>query len=192
MIIYRISDIVVAISLAALFTSILINFVEANKTAVKKEKKSIVETGTMTLFFIGFYLLIKLQIGAFRVKYLIDVIMIISGLIMITGGAIINIVARFSLGKNWANQIKVYNEHTVVRTGFYGIVRHPLYSSLIMMFYGAAISYKNYYAFIANTVVFLPFMIFRARQEEKLLSEALPEYIDYKKEVGMLFPKLKK
>ncbi len=48
---------------AALFVSIAINFLQSQEQEpVKKEKKSIVETGTMTGFFVLIYLIIVLRI----------------------------------------------------------------------------------------------------------------------------------
>ena len=109
---------------------------------------------------------------------------------MIILGCIINIAGRFNLGKNWANQVKIYNNQTFTRKGMFKIVRHPLYSSLMLMFYGACLVYPNYLAFLANTFIFIPFMYYRAKQEESLLLKTFKEYKQYKKEVGMFFPKI--
>lgn len=103
-----------------------------------------------------------------------------------------NISGRFYLGSNWANHIRIYNNQTLIKTGAYGIVRHPLYSSLIFMFYGACLVYPNYLAFLSNTFIFIPFMYYRAKQEEDLLSKRFKGYHVYQKEVGMFFPKIKK
>ena len=92
---------------------------------------------------------------------------------------------------NWANQVTIYKNQQLIKTGVYKYVRHPLYASLIWMFYGACLVYPNYLALIANTILFVPFMFYRAKQEEKLLMERFEEYGEYKKTTGMLFPKLK-
>jgi protein-S-isoprenylcysteine O-methyltransferase Ste14 len=186
-----IADIIVAICLFALFTSIIINFTESRRLRAKKEKKSIVETGTMTLFFLGFYALIRFRIGAIEAIDGWMMLLVPLGLAMLVTGTIANIKGRLDLGSNWANQVKIYEKQTLTRRGMYGIVRHPLYASLILMFYGASIAYPNYLAFLANTFIFIPFMAYRARQEEELLSKRFTEYAQYKKEVGMLFPKLR-
>jgi protein-S-isoprenylcysteine O-methyltransferase Ste14 len=77
-----------------------------------------------------------------------------------------------------------------VQKGAYRIVRHPLYASLIWVFYGASIVYLNYYAFLLNTFVFIPFMYYRAKQEEELLEKEFSDYNKYTLNVGMFFPKL--
>ena len=185
-----IADTIMGICLFALFTSILINFAESSNKKVKKEKKSIVETGTMTLFFIGFYILIRFKIGEIIINTQFRNFFIITGLTMVVFGCIINIAGRFNLGKNWANQIKIYDAHTFTKRGMFRIVRHPLYSSLMLMFYGACFVYPNYLAFLANTFIFIPFMYYRAKQEEVLLLKTFKEYKQYKKEVGMFSPKI--
>ena len=185
-----IADTIIGICLFALFTSILINFAESSNKKVRKEKKSIVETGTMTLFFIGFYILIRFKIGEIIIISELRNFLILLGLIMIISGCLINIVGRFNLGKNWANQVKIYDNQTFTKKGMFKIVRHPLYSSLMLMFYGACFVYPNYLAFLANTFIFIPFMYYRAKQEEALLRKTFKEYYGYQKEVGMFFPKI--
>jgi protein-S-isoprenylcysteine O-methyltransferase Ste14 len=186
-----IADIIIVICLLVLFTSILINFVESKNRNIKREKKSIVETGSMTLFFIFFYILIRFKIGELLINQNLRLFLILLGLIMVVFGCIINIMGRFNLGNNWANQVKIYNNQKLITNGIYGFVRHPLYASLILMFYGGCLVYPNYWAFLSNTLIFIPFMYYRAKQEEDLLSKMFKDYTKYKKEVGMFFPKIK-
>jgi protein-S-isoprenylcysteine O-methyltransferase Ste14 len=95
------------------------------------------------------------------------------------------------LGKNWANQIKIYSKHTLITKGVYKIVRHPLYASLIWIFYACSVLYLNWLAFLLNTLIFVPMMNYRAKQEEELLEKQFKDYKRYKNKVGRFFPKLK-
>lgn len=56
------------------------------------------------------------------------------------------------------------------------------------MLYGCI--YQNYLIIILNTIIFIPFMTYRAKQEEVELNKTFNEYKDYKKKVGMFFPKM--
>jgi protein-S-isoprenylcysteine O-methyltransferase Ste14 len=173
---------------SAIVLSILINFLEAKGARAKTVKHSIVATGTMSLFFVGFYLLIRFHVGALEVPSLpLRVGLVIVGLGLIVFGCAVNIAGRLRLGRNWANQVTIYHGQQLVTTGVYRLVRHPLYASLIWMFYGASLVYANVAAFLANTAVFLPFMAYRARQEEKLLLQEFKEYAQYQAHVGMFF-----
>lgn len=183
---------IVGLCVFALFLAIFMDFaMYSRKEKVQKEKKSIVETGTMTLFFLMFYLILASRAGTITVLSVPAIkVLAVLGTAIIAAGCIVNITGRFSLGRNWANQIKIYQEQTLVQTGMYKLVRHPLYSSIIAMFYGACLVYRNIYCFLAVTVVFVPFMYYRARQEEIMLTQRFSEYTEYKNKTGMLFPKV--
>lgn len=188
-----ISTILVSFCMFAIIVSVLINFAEGRKESTAKYKKnSLVETGTMGLFFVVFCLIIKSGIGQFHITSIsLRIASIIFSLAILFVGCYINISGRLSLGKNWANQIRIYNDHTLATKGAYNIVRHPLYASLIWMFYAASVIYLNYAAFLANTFIFVPFMYYRAKQEEALLSKQFKNYKDYQAKTGMFFPKVK-
>ncbi|MEI6132258.1 MAG: isoprenylcysteine carboxylmethyltransferase family protein [Bacillota bacterium] len=158
------------------------------KGEVKGEKRSFVETGSMLGFYIIFSAFIQNNIGTIQ-GVMWGTPIIIIGTFFIALGAIINIVGRLNLKGNWANQIKIYKEHTVVKSGPYRFVRHPLYSSIILMLYGGAILYFNWICFLLVTIVFVPAMIYRSKQEENMLEKEFEEYKEYKEKVGMLFPK---
>jgi len=158
----------------------------------KKEKKSPVATFTMFCFSFLFYSIEKNGWGAVLIDgHNIRAVMIVVGMVLMITGAIVNISGRFKLGRNWSDNIKIYLGHTLVSEGVYGLVRHPLYASLIWMFYGSALIYSNWMAFLANTLIFLPAMHFRAKQEEKMLVQEFSAYKDYQRRVGMFFPKIK-
>jgi len=186
-------QVIICLSVLAVFLAVFLDFaLYSRKASVQTEKKSVVETGTMTLFFIAFYAILRIGAGAVAIPSVaVKAVFIIIGTAMIAAGAAANIGGRLSLGKNWSNQIKIYREQTFVRTGLYAVVRHPLYASIILMFYGACLVYRNIIALLAVTVVFVPFMRFRARQEEKILTGRFPEYEEYRKRTGLFFPKLR-
>lgn len=184
--------VVICLCAFAIFLSVLINFIDARQRPRPKiEKRSIVATGTMTAFFVVFYLLIRLKVGEIPLDYIpVKIGLVLSGLALVVIGCVVNIQGRVALGANWADHIKIYPDHTLVGTGVFRFVRHPLYASLIWMFYGACLVYCNGAAFLANTLVFIPFMAYRAKQEEDLLAGQFPAYRDYQKKVGMFFPRL--
>ena len=78
--------------------------------------------------------------------------------------------------------IKVEEGQTVVDTGLYGIVRHPMYTTTILLFTAMPLVLGSWYALIA--FAFYPaIMVIRLKNEEKLLSEELAGYEEYKKKV---------
>ena len=184
---------VIGLAIFIIFTSIMINFFEAQASGkVKKEKRSFVETGSMIGFFLIFYLAIRLRIGVLDYSNLpIRLGLMIFCWLILAIGVYFNVAGRFKLGTNWANQVRIYKNQSLVTNGVYGVVRHPLYASLIWMFYAASLIYLNWLAFLLNTLIFIPFMRYRAKQEEKMLEKEFKNYKNYQKEVGMFFPKLR-
>jgi protein-S-isoprenylcysteine O-methyltransferase Ste14 len=185
-------NLVLCLCVITLFIAIIIDVIKFySRSNVKREKKSVVETGTMTLFFFCFYFLILQGWGTIHTDFNLSYFLLSGfGVVINVLGCIVNIKGRMDLGKNWANQIKIYQDHSLVQTGVYRILRHPLYASLIWMFYGACFVQFNISAFIATTLIFVPFMTYRARQEEALLSNRFSEYQDYQAKTGMFFPRI--
>ena len=78
--------------------------------------------------------------------------------------------------------IKVEEGQTVVDTGLYGIVRHPMYAVTILLFLMIPLVLDSWYALIAFG--FYPaIIVIRLKDEEDLLTKELPGYAAYKKKV---------
>ena len=78
--------------------------------------------------------------------------------------------------------VKVEAGQTVVDTGLYGIVRHPMYAVTILLFGMIPLILGSWYAMIA--FAFYPaIIIVRLKDEEELLTRELPGYAEYKKKV---------
>ncbi|MBP1920255.1 methyltransferase family protein [Youngiibacter multivorans] len=178
-------------SVTMLFAAIVMDFMLFEKKGgVKKEKRSIVATGTMTLFYLVYFIVIWTRIGAIDVQGTTAVRALrMTGTILVALGSAMNILGRISLKGNWADHVRIYKDQTLVETGLYGIVRHPLYSSLMVMMYGGSLAYLNWASALLTTFVFIPFMYYRAKQEEIFLMQEFERYANYSKRVGMFFPK---
>ena len=78
--------------------------------------------------------------------------------------------------------VKVEEGQTVVSTGLYGIVRHPMYLASILMFLSIPLVMGSWYALIP--FAFYPLlMVIRIKDEEKLLTAELEGYEEYKSKV---------
>ena len=78
--------------------------------------------------------------------------------------------------------IRVEAGQTVVDTGLYGIVRHPMYAATLLLFFMIPLVLGSWYALIV--FAFYPVIItVRLLDEEKLLTRELPGYAEYKKKV---------
>lgn len=78
--------------------------------------------------------------------------------------------------------ITVQQGQTVIDTGLYGIIRHPMYSVTLVLFLSMPIVLGSVYAFLIFLVY--PFIIAkRIRHEEELLEKELSGYREYKQKV---------
>ena len=97
--------------------------------------------------------------------------------------------ARFHLGKLWSAFVTRKDDHHIIDTGPYGIVRHPIYTGLILAATAVAILKGNLYSLAGILLIVFGFWI-KARLEEQFLSQQLgPEtYTAYRRRVPMLIP----
>jgi protein-S-isoprenylcysteine O-methyltransferase Ste14 len=176
-----------------LFSAIVLNFYFAQKNNIVKEKKSIVDTGSMLAFFLANVVLVYLGIGAVFFGSEADLLIMGFGTALVVFGTAVNIAGRLVLKQNWGNQIEIHENHTLVQTGVYRHIRHPLYASTILMMYGFALLFSNWVVFLLNTAVFIPFMMYRAKQEDVVLAAAFPGiFPTYQSQTGLFVPRLKK
>lgn len=78
--------------------------------------------------------------------------------------------------------IRVEEGQTVVDTGLYGIVRHPMYSVTLLLFFMIPLILGSWFALIA--FAFYPVIIIvRLLDEERLLAQELPGYTQYQEKV---------
>lgn len=112
------------------------------------------------------------------------------GLVFCVIGAIIACWSRYLLGKNWSLSIQRKENHELIQNGIYKILRHPIYTGLLLLFIGNALIVGDYRGLIAVIIVFISFW-FKLLKEEKLLIETFGnQYIEYKNRTKALIPYL--
>jgi protein-S-isoprenylcysteine O-methyltransferase Ste14 len=86
--------------------------------------------------------------------------------------------------------VEVSENQKVVDTGLYGLVRHPMYTSTIFLFLSMPLVLDSILSFIVM-LIYPTIIIFRIRNEEKVLEKDLDGYKEYKEKVKYkLFPYL--
>lgn len=96
--------------------------------------------------------------------------------------------ARYTLAGNWSSDVTFKQNHELIRTGPYRLVRHPIYTGLLTMWLGTAIYIGQVRGFISVLLVTLGFWI-KLTQEERLLLRHFPDtYPGYQREVKALIP----
>jgi protein-S-isoprenylcysteine O-methyltransferase Ste14 len=79
--------------------------------------------------------------------------------------------------------IDVYAGQTVISTGLYALVRHPMYVGGLLMFVGMPLALGSWWGLLVLAVM-MPALLWRIVDEEKFLTKNLPGYAEYKTKVS--------
>ena len=78
--------------------------------------------------------------------------------------------------------VEIQEEQTVVDTGLYGVVRHPMYCATLFLFLSMGLVLGSPVSF-AILLFYIPIIVLRIKNEEKVLLEGLQGYDEYCKKV---------
>ncbi len=81
-----------------------------------------------------------------------------------------------------ARTVQVDEGQRVISTGPYALVRHPMYTGVIVMYVLSPVALGSWWAVIP-AVLIVPMLIIRIRNEEELLVRELPGYAEYRERV---------
>lgn len=97
--------------------------------------------------------------------------------------------ARLSLGALWSGTVTRKEDHRIVNTGPYALVRHPIYTGILFSMFATAIERGRIEPLIGAGLLALGLWM-QARIEERFLAGELGEsaYADYRARVPMLIP----
>lgn len=99
--------------------------------------------------------------------------------------------ARVHLGRNWSGTVTVKQEHELVTTGPYALVRHPIYTGLLLALVGTAMARDEWRGALAVAIAWLALWR-KLRIEERWMGEVFGEqYAAYRRRVPALIPFLR-
>lgn len=111
------------------------------------------------------------------------------GCLFLVFGITIRVMAVAVLNRQFTVQVSIVEQHKIVDTGIYGIIRHPAYLGLLMSMLGIGLVSGNWISLAAFAV--LPFVgiLYRIHVEERaLLSHFGPAYQAYAGRTKRLLP----
>ncbi len=113
-----------------------------------------------------------------------------AGLAMVVGGLSFCVWARRALGRNWSGIVTVKEGHELVREGPYRMVRHPIYTGLVLAFVGMALVSAQWRGVLAVAIGVGAFWR-KLRLEERWMTEIFGQrYVDYREHTKALIPGL--
>ncbi len=110
------------------------------------------------------------------------------GAVVTVAGLLFAIWAREHLGGNWSSSVTIKQGHELITSGPYALVRHPIYTGILIGFLGTAIALSQVRGFLGLVLVFLAFWG-KLRIEEKWMRSQFGEtYDSYAHQTAALVP----
>ena len=97
--------------------------------------------------------------------------------------------SHVDLGRNWSISLQVREHHTLVKTGVYRLIRHPMYSSFFLLGLSQMLLLPNWLAGASGLIGVALLYLFRVRREEHMMLQAIgDEYRSYLARTKRLIP----
>ncbi|HEX6966311.1 MAG TPA: isoprenylcysteine carboxylmethyltransferase family protein [Gemmatimonadaceae bacterium] len=109
------------------------------------------------------------------------------GVAMLAAGLGFSIWARRHLGRNWSATVTLKEDHTLIRTGPYAYVRHPIYSGVLFAILGTAMAIDEWRGVAAVLFALMAF-IYKITAEDRRLRETFPHFEQYRQQTAALIP----
>jgi len=111
----------------------------------------------------------------------ISLVLRVAGLVVIAGGAV-------KLGRSLSVHPKPPGKSELKTDGLYRHVRHPIYSGVLLLAAGIALTSGNPVSLTAF-ILLVPVIIYKARFEERLLRQRFPDYDEYARRTPAFIPR---
>ena len=109
------------------------------------------------------------------------------GIVLLVLGGLVSLVAVLHLGSNLTPLPHPKEGATLVVTGMYRFVRHPIYLGVILMAIGFALFMQGWLTLV-EALALVVFFDIKSRREEVWLAEHFPDYAAYQQRVRKLIP----
>jgi len=111
------------------------------------------------------------------------------GTSLIVLGSIIGVIAIWQMRKSKLSILPdVIKGATLIDSGIYSIIRHPMYLAVILAGIGLAINSNNYVSVLFLVILVID-LLFKSNREEQLLSDEFEQYESYKKRTKKIIPR---
>lgn len=107
----------------------------------------------------------------------------------LVAGALIGKAGFQALGDNLTPMPSPKQDATLVQSGIYRHVRHPIYSSLILLSFGWSLLRNNTTGLVFSAVL-ASLLDRKASYEEELLSQRFSDYPSYRRRVAKFLPRI--
>lgn len=111
------------------------------------------------------------------------------GILMIVTGISFRAWAVNSLGKYFTATVQIKEDHKLVKTGPYRIVRHPSYTGAFLAIIAGGVILESLAGFIIScTAMIIAYYVRIGIEEKELVARFGDDYLAYKKDTKMIIP----
>jgi protein-S-isoprenylcysteine O-methyltransferase Ste14 len=112
------------------------------------------------------------------------------GVAVTVAGLLFAVWARHHLASNWSSSVTIKQDHELITTGPYAVVRHPIYTGILTGFLGTAIALSQVRGAIGFVLLFAVFWAKLRTEEEWMRSQFGETYAIYAHQTAALVPYL--
>jgi protein-S-isoprenylcysteine O-methyltransferase Ste14 len=113
----------------------------------------------------------------------------IIGSVMALAGLIIRVTSILELKQQFTYTVSSIENHQLIETGLYRVIRHPGYLGQLIIFTGIAVCLSNWLSVLLMLLPVLSGYVFRINVEERFMAEKMGDrYLNYRKRTRKLIP----
>ena len=113
---------------------------------------------------------------------------VFGGAILTVAGMLFSVWARLTLGRNWSGTVTIKQDHELIQRGPYRIVRHPIYTGMLLAMLGTAFIFGTARCFVGVPIVGLAFWLKVQIEEQFMVQQFGAQYANYRQQVRALIP----
>jgi len=114
------------------------------------------------------------------------------GVFLSLSGILMLVLTHRALGIHWSTTLQFKESHSLIATGPYSLIRHPMYISLSIIFVGLAIVSSFWPLWILTLLMIIFFFRIVKREEDMMIDEFGDEYVSYIEKTGRYLPRLRR
>lgn len=145
-------------------------------------------TGSLVLFYV-LYLVLAISVAWHLLTDVsVNVLSFIFGLLIFVLFHIFRLISVRKMGRSYSQAVAPTDQGGLITTGFYSVIRHPIYLFYVLEMTGLMMVKFNYIALCA-VLIDLVVTLYRIRDEEALLIQKYGDnYLAYKAKTRKLIP----
>lgn len=113
-----------------------------------------------------------------------------TGFAITLAGLLFCVWARVHLGRNWSRSVTIKQDHELIVTGPYALVRHPIYTGLLTGLIGTSLAVGEVRALLAFALFAVPIWLKLRLEEKWMRGQFGAKYQAYSERVAALVPYL--